>query len=1063
MKKVLLTLFCCFGLGLGLAAQTIHRVTGRVIDRNGHPIVGAMVLVEGTNTADITDPDGYFDLHCPTPDETLHFMFLGHTTRMIPVEGRSTIDCRLEEEAFSIDDVVVVGHGTQRRANLTGAVSSVSGAAFENRPMPNLTRGLQGLIPGLNIAMSNGAPTASATYNVRGQTASVGFGGSALVLIDDVEGDPNMLNPNDIESVSVLKDASSAAIYGARAAFGVVLITTKTPVRDRVRVNFNSSFSNNQRIVTPNVVTDGLEWVTNFNEAFLGWYDYINAPTSVNTELIPPNYLEMFKNRDPSAPTAEYDPSFGRYVYYGNTDWDKVLHKKNIFSTEQSLSVSGGSELVNYYVSGRYYHQDGIFNSDPDKFDTYNIRAKGSIAMTDWLDLSENFEYSSSAYKYPLTIANNVTPWRYIQATAFPFIPVQNPDGTYTQAAATLGLGDDYNNYSLQNSSLMRTTTTLTAHVADGLRLKGDITYTRSSPLQTQVQNYIDYSNTPETISRVGSSMLRQWVSNTYYYASNITADYNKTFGERHDLGALVGYNIESSSTRNFYMQRDGFIIPSKPDFGLMDGINYNITGGGSEWTFAGLFYRLNYAYDERYLLELNGRYDGSSKFPEDQRYGFFPSVSVGWRLSEEAFMDGTDGWLDNLKLRASYGTLGNGNVAPYRFMETMNIGKMSPILDGYQPTYTQMPGVLPDGLTWESSTTFDVGIDLLALQQRLSLSFDWYDRQTRDMFTVGPPLPGVFGAAAPSGNYADLSTKGWELSLSWIDDFQLGGSPFQYMVSGSLWDSRSKITQFNNPNNLLSTYYVGQELGEIWGYETAGFFASDEEADTWADQSFLQNSNGRIYLAGDLKFNDLNGDGAINQGSNTLEDPGDRRVIGNSAPRYQFGFNVGGSWKGFSLMAFFQGIAKRDWYFNTESGLFWGPYSRPYGDQPHKVMDNIWTPENPDAYFPRFRGYNVLGTTRSLGAPQTRYLQDASYIRLKTLTLEYTLPNKILDRIGIDNLRIFLTGQNLFTRSGLFRHTDNFDPEVIENPEGNFLSSNGQGYAYPMLKTYTAGINLSF
>lgn len=426
--------------------------------------------------------------------------------------------------------------------------------------------------------------------------------------------------------------------------------------------------------------------------------------------------------------------------------------------------------------------------------------------------------------------------------------------------------------------------------------------------------------------------------------------------------------------------------------------------------------------------------------------------------------MTGSRNWLDNLKIRSSYGSLGNGNVSPYRYLETMSVNKTSVVLEGIQKGYTFLPGVIPDGLTWEKSTTLNVGMDAATMNGRFTMGFDWYTRETTDMFTYGQPLPNVFGATVPFGNFADLSTKGWELTLSWKDEVILGKKPLSYNISGSLWDSKSVITKFNNPTKTLSsTYYEGHEIGEIWGYETLGFFTSAEEVQNHADQSFLQNSNNRQWLPGDLKFADLNNDGAINRGEHTVDNPGDRRIIGNNAPRYQFGFNFSSSWNGIGLSAFFQGIGKRDWYFAPEADLFWGPYNRPYGFQPVMMMENIWSEENPDAYFPRYRGYTALGVNRSLGAPQTRYLQDVSYIRLKNITVDYSIPADKLEKIGLQQAKIYLTGQNLLTFSGLFKHTDNFDPEIIENPIGDMTNGYGQGDAYPMLKTMTLGLNLTF
>ena len=474
----------------------------------------------------------------------------------------------------------------------------------------------------------------------------------------------------------------------------------------------------------------------------------------------------------------------------------------------------------------------------------------------------------------------------------------------------------------------------------------------------------------------------------------------------------------------------------------------------------------MNYDWKQRYLFEVNGRYDGSSKFPEDERFGFFPSVSAGWRISEEPFMTSTRDWLDNLKLRASYGTLGNGNVSPYLYLESMAVGKTSVILNGAYQSYTSLPAVLPDGITWEKATTLNLGLDLTVLRNRLNFTFDWYTRDTDDMYTDGPVLPATFGASVPKGNYADLETKGWELSIGWKDSFVLGGSPFHYNISAGLWDSHSVITRYNNPTkNLASTYYEGAEVGEIWGYVTEGLFQSEDEIAHHAlpSSSVIKISSGQKWLPGDLKFADLDGNNVIDDGDNTVDNPGDRRVIGNTSPRYQYSFTLGANWKGFGINAFFQGVGKRDWYFGPDTDLFYGPYGRPYSFQPTKMMADVWSEDNPDAYYPRLRTY-ISNTERgAMGVPQTRYLQDVSYLRLKSLTLDYTFPKALTQKIGMEQAQIYLTGQNLFTWSGLFKHTDNFDPEVIENSQDDVVNGGGQGMAYPMQKSITLGVNLTF
>ncbi|SFS49552.1 SusC/RagA family TonB-linked outer membrane protein [Sphingobacterium wenxiniae] len=1052
---------------MNTSTRAVQKISGKVVDTQGNPLASATISLQGTAYKTQTNLQGEFSFEQISEGEkTLVVSLVGYKTLEVQVRPNVYATITLTV-ANDLEEVVVVGYGTQKKANLTGAVSQVGTEVLENRPSPSLSRMLQGTLPNLNLKMVDGSPTRSATFNVRG-TTSIGAGGSALVLIDGVEGDANNVNPNDIESVTVLKDASSGAIYGSRAAFGVVLITTKNPQKGMTKVDFNSSYSINQRTVEPKLITNGYEWANNFNEAFNAWYDYKSTPISVNN-IYPFSleYLEALKqyNDNPTGEDAVFNPAKNRYEYFGNTDWYNMIYNDMMPATEQALSVSGGGEKASYYVSGRYYHQDGLFKYSPDKFNKYNLRGKGDIQINDWITLQNNTELSSYDYVYPMFADGDGNIWRQFEHQGYPMAVIYNPDGTYTHTAVYTGVASymEGNNKSDLNNTYLRNTTTLVVKPTTGLTLKGDFSYAKTWEKEVRTNNYMNYSNAPEQISRFGRSLLREWNEDTKYLAANVTANYVTKLADKHDINALIGYNVESSSTNILRAQRDGILVESKPDFNLMDGLNYAITGGGNEWAYLGLFYRFNYGYDNKYLLELNGRYDGSSKFPSHQRYGFFPSVSAGWVVSNENFFEGARSIVSNLKFRASYGSLGNGNVAPYRYLEQMSVAKTSVILNGVQANYTSIPGVIPNGLTWERSTTFNMGVDLGLLQNSLNINFDWYNRMTYDMFTSGQPLPNVFGATVPYGNYADLSTKGWELTVNYQNKFDLAGKPFKWGINGSLWDSKSTIERFNNPNKLLTTYYVGQEVGEIWGYETLGFFTSDEDVKNHADQDFLKNSNNNVWLAGDLKFADLNNDGIINQGNNTVDNPGDRRVIGNNSPRYQYGFTLSGNWGGVGVSAFFQGIGKRDWYFASEAGLFWGPYNRPYGYQPVTMMNDYWTEENPDAYFPRYRGYTALGTDRSLGAPQTRYLQDVSYLRLKTLTVDYALPNEWISKMKIRRAQVFLSAQNLFTASGLFKHTENFDPEVMENPVGELTNGSGQGYAYPMLKTTTIGLNLTF
>ncbi|HMF71789.1 MAG TPA: SusC/RagA family TonB-linked outer membrane protein, partial [Flavitalea sp.] len=642
-------------------------IAGIVKDESGVPLAGANVIVDGSGKFSITDIEGKFNISIAPGNYMVVVSYINHTAVRQPVQVKSgsteIINIVLSADNTNMSEVVVVGYGTQKKLNLTGAVSQVTAEVLENRPAPNLTRLLQGALPNLNLKMVDGSPTRGATFNIRGIT-SIGSGGSALVLIDGIEGDPNLVNPMDVESVSVLKDASSAAVYGSRAAFGVVLITTKSAKKGKIRVDYSSSYSVNRRIVEPKLVTNGYEWAKNFDEAFNAWNDYNSHPISVNN-IYPFSleYLDELKkhNEDPSLPQVQYNAAKGRYEYFGNTDWDAVVHTKNIPSVEQALSISGGTDKVNYYVSGRYFFQDGIFNSNPDRYNKYNIRAKGDIKITPWLTFQNNLDLTNYTYKYPMLADGDGNVWRNFEHQGYPMAVIYNPDGSYTHSAAYIGEAsyrDGTNKSNLTDTYIRNTFGLIAKPIKDLLTLKADFTYAREFQDETRVNDFINYSIAPEATARFGRSLLRELTYSEKYISSNFTADATHKFG-KHDLKILVGTNIESFTARNLNAQRDGILISDMPDFNLMDGLNYSITGGGTEWSYLGAFYRLNYAYDDRYLVEFNGRYDGSSKFPVNQRYGFFPSVSAGWRVSQEKFMTNTSGWLDDLKIRGSYGSLG--------------------------------------------------------------------------------------------------------------------------------------------------------------------------------------------------------------------------------------------------------------------------------------------------------------------------------------------------------------------------------------------------------------------
>ncbi|WP_143785871.1 SusC/RagA family TonB-linked outer membrane protein [Ohtaekwangia koreensis] len=1057
-----------------VAPVIVKTVQGKVTDAGtGEAIPGVNVLVKGTATGTSTDINGIYTLDAPE-GSTIQFSFIGYKTVERAIGEQTTIDIQLAPDSKSLEEIVVVGYGTQKKVNMTGAVDQVTSEVFENRPMPNLTQGLQGMIPNLNIRLEDGKPIQSPSYNIRG-TTSIGQGGSALILIDGVEGDPRLINPRDITSVSVLKDAASAAIYGARGAFGVVLITTKKPAKDRMTVDYSANYSIKKPTAVPDLVTDGYTWASVFNEAWTAWNDYSQTPQNVNKTLkFSPAYLAELKRRseDPSLPRVEVGPT-GEYIYYGSTDWYKELYKKSTSAMEHNVTVSGSGDKTSFYVTGRYFDQKGLFRYNSDDYKMYNFRAKGSIQIRPWLQLENNAQFSTMNYHNPLNVGEGGGIWRNLADEGHAMSPMFNPDGTLTYSAAyTVG---DYwygkNGIDMQNRVLRNTTSFTADFLNDKFSVKGNFTFQDTDDNQKTVRTPVPYSRRPGVIEYVGTNTndLKDAYNETQYLATNFYIEYENTFQAKHYVKAMAGYNYEQSTYKGLSAQRNGLIYEDAQDINLALGQSITTVGGWEKWNILGGFFRLNYIYNDKYLLEVNGRYDGSSKFPANERYAFFPSVSAGWRISNESFWNVSKRFISDLKLRGSYGSLGNGSIASYAFQEKFAVSQSSLILNGVKPQYTSQPGVLPDGLTWETSTTQNIGLDLGMLSGRLTLSADAYIRKTTDMFTVGMTLPAVFGTDVPKGNYADLKTTGWEIVLGWADEISLASKPFNYTVRLTLADNQSEILRYNNPDKKLSDYYEGQKIGEVWGYVTEGFFTSKEDIDAHADQSLIKASNSGQILPGDIKFKDIdgkiaaNGRTIIDNGANTVNDPGDMVIIGNTSPRYTYGAMFGADWNNFFFSAFFQGVGKQDWWPGAEADYFWGPYNRPYNSMPESMLGNYWTEENPNAYFPRLRGYTAQSTSRELGVKQTKYLQNIAYLRLKNIQIGYNLPQTLMERIKMQSARVYISGENLFSWSPFYKVTRDLDVEST-GPSDKVLTtgSSGNGNNYPMLKSYTIGLSIT-
>ena len=1082
ISRCVTALLCSIALTVSLYAQNDSQsLSGTVVDAStGEPLIGASVLVKGTTTGSVTDLDGHFTLNVD-PGAELVISSIGYEDCAYTVSAQTAnIRIALKVSSEFLDEVVVVGYGAVKKENLSGAVDQVSSEKFQGRPVANATQMLQGAIPNLNITLPDGKPNGSASYNIRG-TTSIGAGGSALILIDGVEGDPAMLNPDDIESVSVLKDAASAAIYGSRAPYGVVLITTKNP--DMEDGKFSISYSGNVSVQSPTaipeVVTDGYVYASLFYDA---WYNYRQSdPTGLNkSQEFTTTWLNDFKQRQMSGnPVQTAVNADGKYVYYGNTDWYDLLYKDNVIAHTHNISVKGSTKKIKYYASGRLYNYSGLFNFTPDTYRTMNLRAKTEADILPWLKFTENIEYSYDKYFYPMGSNKEASGivWRSVNDEGHPSMPAFNPDGTLTKAGAmAIGGLVTGNNYMDRLTKTFRTTSSLKASFfRNRLTLNGDFTFRNEDYTETRKATAVPYSEYEGVTTYLGvpetEDYIKESLQMTNYSAVNAYAQYEDTFAGKHYFKALIGYNYEQQVYKSTYTQRYGLLTPDADHINFALGDQMSISSGGNKWRYAGAFFRLNYIYDDRYLLEVNGRYDGSSKFPNNSQWGFFPSVSAAWRISQENWWNVSPAVMSNFKFRVSYGELGNSNVSPYSYLEKFSFktmgsgsGDTARYLDGQgKLRYTQSPSQIPDNIGWERARTFDVGLDMDFFSGRLSFTGDYYVRKTLDMYTVGPTLPDTFGASSPKGNYADMSTYGYELSLSWNDSFNLGSKPFSYGIKATLADYYTIIDRYNNATRKLSDYYEGQRLGEIWGFVCNGLFQSQEQIDAAFDgtgykNTLWQTSVDYTTYPGDMIIEDLNHNHQIDEGSQTVDDPGDMRIIGNSEPRYIYSLSLDASWNGIFLSAFFQGVGKQDWYPGHESS-FWGQLNRPYNNVPLWHLGNWWTEDNPDAYLPRYTGYMYPGEKVN-----SRYLQNVAYIRLKNIQLGYNLPQKWVKKLHLSNVSVYFSGENLWTWSPLYRWTRDFDVLTIsKNSDGYLDDSKGEGYNYPVMKSFSFGITITY
>ena len=1035
--------------------------TARVVDAMG-PVIGASVVVKGTTNGVITDFDGNFSLQNVKKGDVIQISYVGYKTQEIVWNG-SPLSITLAEDSEMMEEVVVVGYGTQKKVNVTGAVSMVGTEAIESRPVANVTQALQGAVPGLNLSTTNsgGLLDGGMNINIRG-TGSIGNGSvdSPLVLIDGIEGDMNSLNPNDIESVSVLKDAASASIYGSRAAFGVILITTKSGKAGKVKVNYSGDLRFNTATQLPDMA-NSLNWATLFNAA------NINAGGSAifNDETMDriKNYLAG-KYTDPSQPeyygtTPNYEN--GKWNNYGsahaNTDWFKEHYKENVPSTQHNLSLSGGNEKVNWMLSGSFLLQNGLIRHGKDQMNRYTFNSKIGAELADWIRVEYSTKWTRKDYEQPmyLTKAN----FFHNIARRWPTCPVVDPNGRWMAEMEIYELEDGGIRDKVTDEFTQQLKFIVNPLEGWNIYLEGAMRNSNYNEKEEVIPIY-NYNINDEPMLRNSDYGTRQYVTNWRgrgeYYSINAYTDYSRSFG-KHNGKVLVGLNYEHYNSDSMTGRGYDLTTTDKP---FLSQTLKDHTATDSYWhrATAGYFGRLNYDYDGKYLAEFNIRYDGSSRFLADKRWAWFPSVSLGWNIAREEFFEKLSETIGTLKFRGSWGQLGNTSSRyesfadwyPFYQQQGVGVANGSWLIDGKKPNTASLPGITNASLTWETVETWDIGLDFGVFNNRLTGSFDWFSRTTKDMIGPAPILGSVLGTNAPATNNCDMRSTGWELEIGWKDQI----NDFKYGARFNISDSKSKILSYPYDGAFdaqsINSYYNGKVLGEIWGYESAGIANSQDEMDKWLAAGNKPNW-GSNWSAGDIMYKNIDGKDGVTSGASTLADHGDLKRLGNDTPRYRVGLNLDASWKGFDFSVFFQGVLKRDWMFGSDDPYFWGAQGNMWQSTVFEEHMDYWREDNQGAYYPK----PYFGGINKNHQAQDRYLQDASYIRCKNIQLGYTLPSSILAPAGISNCRVYVSCDNLFTLTSL---SSIYDPEALDG-YGWFTS----GKTYPLQRTIAFGVNLSF
>ncbi|WP_286970101.1 SusC/RagA family TonB-linked outer membrane protein [Flavobacterium sp. UBA4854] len=1095
MKKLLFisVLVLCIQTAFGQAKT----VTGTVKSKSdGIPIPGVSVVIQGTNNGTTTDFDGNYSISV-APGRTLSFSYMGYETQSIKVESQQKINVGLIESTSKLDEVVVVGFASQKKTNLTGAVANIDVAkTIGSRPLTDVSKALQGTTPGVNINFNSGNINRAAKINIRG-AGTINGSDDPLILVDGVPTDLSLINPNDIATMSVLKDAASASIYGARAAFGVVLITTKSGKTGEGKVRF--SYSANTAFTNPISTLKFLDPT----EEIPGLIAAGTRTDGSTPEIFGQNYsilldgIKNWKQKYANNRTSnemiygeDWEIKNGTPYFYRVWDANKELYASNALQTTHNISAQGNlGDKSSFFASFGLTNQDGMLRVNQEKRQRININLGFTTKLADWLTGDFKVMTINSSYDQPFNYyggsGTDDTGYGGYFGYALRWGQYFPNFGTYR--GYNFRTAGGYLSNASRNENNKRNTRVSARFTAD---------ITKDLNLITEISSVNDYYNrkqnggkflawdswsampydattiqtaTPATLE-TGNDFVGQSKQESTTNVVNIYGNYKKQF-DKHNFKFLAGFNSEWQNLSRNYARRNTLLDKSKPEFNLAVGeqfvsgaANTDLNPTVTEYSIAGFFGRVNYDYNGIYLVELNARYDGSSRFPTNEQWGFFPSASVGYKIVNEKFMEGTRSWLNDLKLRGSIGSIGNQNVGNNAFLSIMTAKNPSWVNSGATlPPSTNLPTNVDPALTWEKVMTKDVGIDVKILDM-LGASFDWYQRDTKGMLAPGITLPGSFGQTSAQTNSGNMRTQGWELSLNFNKNLSETASIF---VDVALSDSKSVITKWNNSSKLLALvttdtkpYYDGYEIGQIWGLTSDRLLQADDvitnngKTVNGVDYSKTMGGNFK-YGAGDVHYVDLDGDGAITRGAGTADDHGDLKKIGNSTPRYRYGITLGGKFRGFDISTFFQGVGKRDYWAASDAVL-------PFFRAPQQMYANqadYWTPENTGAYFPNPYYGNEANTFGSGTQGQnnfvtsTRYLLDMSYFRLKNFTIGYNLPAALVKKAGLEKVRLYTSGENIATWADKRLPVD---PEIDETEVF-------WGRAYPYTKTWSVGVDISF